>query len=314
MIHTSEWLHLVHQQAQKMLLSQLPNDSSRVKEKDCNRFDRNHLVFALSLLVSDPAHFFVKLTYPLITITLLWWFFSSGTCLVSEARRADVSVLEESGRVSGFCEKVRRQAGVQLLRWSTLCNWYKKKTRTEKKKLLTSSAKLITLRFLLLCVVGLPHYGHLLCGTIKDVVTRYAHQTGHHVVRRFGWVKNKNNNNKKSEKQKRKTNSSYFISFLSFQKDTHGLPIEFEIDKKFGVKTREDVLKMGIDRYNEECRSIVMTYANEWEHIVTRMGRWIDFRNDYKTLNLSFMESVWWVFAECWYVEKKKKKKLSVCE
>jgi len=114
---------------------------------------------------------------------------------------------------------------------------------------------------------GLPHYGHLLAGTIKDIVTRYAHQTGHHVKRRFGW-------------------------------DCHGLPIEFEIDKQFGVKTKEDVLKMGIPKYNEECRNIVMRYSSQWEEIVGRMGRWIDFQNDYKTMNLEFMESVWWVFKE----------------
>jgi len=114
---------------------------------------------------------------------------------------------------------------------------------------------------------GLPHYGHILAGTIKDTVTRYAHQTGHYVSRRFGW-------------------------------DTHGLPIEYEIDKKLGVKTSQDVEKMGIKAYNQECRDIVMRYAGEWETVITRMGRWIDFRNDYKTLDPGFMESVWWVFKQ----------------
>eukprot|EP00742_Colponemidia_sp_Colp-10_P002909 GILJ01003106.1.p1 GENE.GILJ01003106.1~~GILJ01003106.1.p1 ORF type:complete len:1149 (-),score=229.84 GILJ01003106.1:175-3621(-) len=114
---------------------------------------------------------------------------------------------------------------------------------------------------------GLPHYGHILAGTIKDIVTRYAHQTGHHVIRRFGW-------------------------------DCHGLPIEFEIDNKLGISGRDDVLKMGIDKYNAECRSIVMRYSKEWESIVKRLGRWIDFENDYKTLDPSFMESVWWVFKQ----------------
>lgn len=116
---------------------------------------------------------------------------------------------------------------------------------------------------------GLPHYGHLLAGTIKDVVTRYATTTGHYVERRFGW-------------------------------DTHGLPVEYEIDKKLGITGRSDVLKMGIDKYNEECRSIVMRYSKEWERTVERMGRWIDFENDYKTLNPTFMESVWWVFKQLW--------------
>ncbi|KAI8800331.1 tRNA synthetases class I-domain-containing protein [Cladochytrium replicatum] len=114
---------------------------------------------------------------------------------------------------------------------------------------------------------GKPHYGHILAGTIKDVVTRFAHNTGHYVERRFGW-------------------------------DCHGLPIEYEIDKKLGIKAPEDVAKMGIAAYNEECRSIVMTYASEWEETVTRCGRWIDFKNDYKTMNVTFMESVWWVFKQ----------------
>ena len=116
---------------------------------------------------------------------------------------------------------------------------------------------------------GLPHYGHILAGTIKDVVTRFACSTGHHVTRRFGW-------------------------------DCHGLPVEYEIDKKLEIKGREDVLRPGIDKYNEECRSIVMRYSKEWEKTVTRTGRWIDFENDYKTLDPSFMESVWWVFKTLW--------------
>ncbi|KDR75176.1 hypothetical protein GALMADRAFT_249129 [Galerina marginata CBS 339.88] len=114
---------------------------------------------------------------------------------------------------------------------------------------------------------GLPHYGHLLAGTIKDIVTRHAHVSGYHVTRRFGW-------------------------------DTHGLPVEHEIDKRLGITGKEDVLKMGIDKYNEECRKIVMRYSSEWRQTVERMGRWIDFDNDYKTLNVTFMESVWWAFSE----------------
>lgn len=91
--------------------------------------------------------------------------------------------------------------------------------------------------------------------------------TGHHVTRRFGW-------------------------------DCHGLPVEYEIDQKLGIKTRQDVLNLGIGNYNEECRSIVTRYVGEWESTVTRMGRWIDFKNDYKTMDISFMESVWWVFSQ----------------
>lgn len=87
-----------------------------------------------------------------------------------------------------------------------------------------------------------------IAGTIKDVVTRYAHQQGYHVERRFGW-------------------------------DCHGLPVEFEIDKALNIRGPEDVAKMGIAAYNNECRKIVMRYANEWEEIVNRMGRWIGMKN-----------------------------------
>uniref|UniRef100_A0AAQ5XS02 isoleucine--tRNA ligase n=1 Tax=Amphiprion ocellaris TaxID=80972 RepID=A0AAQ5XS02_AMPOC len=114
---------------------------------------------------------------------------------------------------------------------------------------------------------GLPHYGHILAGTIKDIVTRFAHQSGFHVDRRFGW-------------------------------DCHGLPVEYEIDKTLGIKGPEDVAKMGIAEYNKQCRNIVMRYSNEWETSVMRMGRWIDFKSDYKTLYPWFMETVWWVFKQ----------------
>eukprot|EP00758_Cryptobia_borreli_P002427 Tbor_TRINITY_DN3022_c0_g1::TRINITY_DN3022_c0_g1_i1::g.17437::m.17437/K01870/IARS, ileS; isoleucyl-tRNA synthetase len=119
---------------------------------------------------------------------------------------------------------------------------------------------------------GMPHYGHLLAGTIKDIVCRFAHQTGHHVERRFGW-------------------------------DCHGLPIEFEIEKELGIKSSQDVMKFGIDNYNKECRKIVMRYSGEWEKIMGRAGRWINFENGYKTMNIEFMESVWWVFGELWKKE-----------
>ena len=114
---------------------------------------------------------------------------------------------------------------------------------------------------------GLPHYGHILAGTIKDTVTRYACQMGHYVERRAGW-------------------------------DCHGLPVEFEIDKLLGIKTRDQVLAMGIAAYNKECRGIVTRYTAEWETTVNRLGRWIDFKNDYKTMDPTFMESVWWVFKQ----------------
>uniref|UniRef100_A0A023F4Z9 Isoleucine--tRNA ligase, cytoplasmic n=1 Tax=Triatoma infestans TaxID=30076 RepID=A0A023F4Z9_TRIIF len=116
---------------------------------------------------------------------------------------------------------------------------------------------------------GLPHYGHILAGTIKDIVTRYAYQNGYHVERRFGW-------------------------------DCHGLPVEYEIDKRNGFKGPEDIEKLGVANYNKLCRDIVMQYSQQWEFIVNRIGRWIDFRNDYKTMYPSFMESVWWAFSELW--------------
>ncbi|KAH6845077.1 isoleucyl-tRNA synthetase [Chaetomium sp. MPI-CAGE-AT-0009] len=116
-------------------------------------------------------------------------------------------------------------------------------------------------------VTGLPHYGHLLTSTIKDIIPRYWSMKGYHVSRRFGW-------------------------------DTHGLPIEYEIDKRLGVSARDAVKNMGIEKYNAECRSIVMTYSAEWRHTIERLGRWIDFDNDYKSMDLGFMESCWWVFKQ----------------
>lgn len=117
---------------------------------------------------------------------------------------------------------------------------------------------------------GLPHYGHILAGTIKDVVTRYQSMNGRHVTRRFGW-------------------------------DCHGLPVEFEIDNACGIRTRQDVLDMGIAAYNDKCRGIVTKYVADWEQIVTRTGRWIDFKDDYKTMDLPYMETVWWVFAQLYH-------------
>ncbi|MCJ1435311.1 isoleucine--tRNA ligase [Xylographa pallens] len=114
---------------------------------------------------------------------------------------------------------------------------------------------------------GLPHHGHLLASTIKDIIPRYWSMKGHYVERRFGW-------------------------------DTHGLPIEHEIDKKLGVSGKAAVMEMGIAKYNAECRAIVMRYSAEWRQTIDRLGRWIDFDNDYKTMDTSFMESVWWVFKQ----------------
>lgn len=102
---------------------------------------------------------------------------------------------------------------------------------------------------------GLPHYGHLLTSTIKDIIPRYWSMKGYHVERRFGW-------------------------------DTHGVPIEYEIDKKFGLSGKSAVMDMGLEKYNAECRAIVMRYAGEWRQTIDRLGRWIDFDNDYKARDI----------------------------
>lgn len=116
---------------------------------------------------------------------------------------------------------------------------------------------------------GLPHYGHLLASTLKDIVPRYWTMKGYHVPRKWGW-------------------------------DCHGLPIEQEIDKKFQFKSTEEIEAFGIAKYNEECRAIVLRFTSEWEKIIGRLGRWCDFKNDYRTMDLPFMESVWWVFKQLW--------------
>ncbi|RZO45608.1 MAG: isoleucine--tRNA ligase [Proteobacteria bacterium] len=116
---------------------------------------------------------------------------------------------------------------------------------------------------------GLPHYGHLLAGTIKDVIPRYKTMQGYRVERRFGW-------------------------------DCHGLPVEYEIEQTLGLKGRPDIEEFGVGNFNEECRKIVLRYASEWRETVERMARWIDFDNDYKTMDLTFMESVWWIFDQLW--------------
>lgn len=116
---------------------------------------------------------------------------------------------------------------------------------------------------------GLPHHGHLVASTIKDIIPRYQTMRGFHVKRRFGW-------------------------------DCHGLPIEHEIDKKLGMSAREAVATLGLKAYNDECRSIVQRYTAEWESIISRLGRWVDFADDYRTMEPWYMESVWWVFQQLW--------------
>lgn len=115
---------------------------------------------------------------------------------------------------------------------------------------------------------GLPHYGHLLAGTIKDIVPRYWTMKGKRVPRGFGW-------------------------------DCHGLPIESLVQNELGLAGVAEIQKLGVDKFNETCRSKVLKYTSEWKTTVRRMGRWVDFDKGYKTMDKNFMESVWWVFKQC---------------
>ncbi|MFG1609411.1 isoleucine--tRNA ligase [Actinoplanes sp. NPDC049265] len=112
---------------------------------------------------------------------------------------------------------------------------------------------------------GLPHYGHLFTGYVKDVVPRYMTMRGKHVERRFGW-------------------------------DTHGMPAEVETEKQLGINTKAEILDLGVAKFNEACRTSVLAYTQDWERYVTRQARWVDFSHDYKTLDPDYMESVMWAF------------------
>ena len=114
---------------------------------------------------------------------------------------------------------------------------------------------------------GLPHYGHLLTGYVKDVIPRYQTMRGHRVERRFGW-------------------------------DCHGLPAEMHVEQELGVSGRIGITDYGIERFNDQCRSSVMRYTGEWERYVTRQARWVDFDDDYKTMDVDYMESVIWAFKQ----------------
>ncbi len=114
---------------------------------------------------------------------------------------------------------------------------------------------------------GLPHYGHILASTIKDAIPRYKTMRGYRVNRRWGW-------------------------------DCHGLPLENEIEKDLGLKTKRDIEELGIGVFNEAARNTVMKYADDWKVIIPRIGRWVDMERDYKTMDISYTESVWWVFSE----------------
>ena len=116
---------------------------------------------------------------------------------------------------------------------------------------------------------GLPHYGHLLTGYVKDVVPRYETMKGRRVERRFGW-------------------------------DCHGLPAEVEAEKQLGITHKSQIEEMGVAPFNDACRTSVLKYAKDWEEYVHRQARWVDFENDYKTLDLDYMESVLWAFKTLW--------------
>jgi len=114
---------------------------------------------------------------------------------------------------------------------------------------------------------GLPHYGTLLSSIIKDVIPRYKTMQGYRVRRRWGW-------------------------------DTHGLPIESLVEKKLGLKSKKDIEKIGVAKFNEEARSMVLEYAKDWQKYIERIGRWVEFENAYKTMDNSYIESVWWALSE----------------
>jgi len=116
---------------------------------------------------------------------------------------------------------------------------------------------------------GLPHYGHLLTGYVKDAIPRYQTMRGRRVERRFGW-------------------------------DCHGLPAEVQAEKELGISGHPEISAFGIDRFNDACRTSVLQYTNEWRAYVSRQARWVDFDNDYKTLDLDYMESVMWAFKQLW--------------
>ena len=116
---------------------------------------------------------------------------------------------------------------------------------------------------------GLPHYGHLLTGYVKDIVPRYRTMRGFKVERRFGW-------------------------------DTHGLPAELEVERQLGITDKSQIDAMGIAAFNDACRESVLRYTDEWRAYVTRQARWVDFDHDYKTLDLPYMESVIWAFKQLW--------------
>ncbi len=116
---------------------------------------------------------------------------------------------------------------------------------------------------------GTPHYGHIVASLMKDIIPRYQTMRGYHVDRKWGW-------------------------------DCHGLPIENIVEKELGTKTKQDIEDIGVEKFNDLCRSKVLTYVDEWKKVINRLGRWADMENSYKTMDLSFMDSIWWAFKQLW--------------
>ena len=116
---------------------------------------------------------------------------------------------------------------------------------------------------------GTPHYGHIVASVIKDAVPRYWTMKGYRVERKWGW-------------------------------DCHGLPIENIVEKELGIKRKKEIEEMGVGKFNELCRTKILGYVDDWKNVIARLGRWADMENSYKTMDIPFMESVWWVFKQLW--------------
>ncbi|MFA5155629.1 MAG: isoleucine--tRNA ligase [Patescibacteria group bacterium] len=116
---------------------------------------------------------------------------------------------------------------------------------------------------------GTPHYGHIVASIMKDIIPRYQTMRGYHVDRKWGW-------------------------------DCHGLPIENIVEKELGTKTKKDIIDLGVAKFNDLCRSRVLTYVDEWRRVIRRLGRWADMDQAYKTMDLDFMDSIWWAFKRLW--------------
>lgn len=116
---------------------------------------------------------------------------------------------------------------------------------------------------------GTPHYGHLVGSIMKDVVPRYQTMRGYHVERKWGW-------------------------------DCHGLPIENIVEKELGTKSKKDIEELGVAKFNDLCRDRVSTYIDDWKQVINRLGRWADMENAYRTMDLNYMETIWWAFKELW--------------